>query len=63
MRNLVDMVLFLEGLITAGRPQRGGIWSNADRGGEKDLADVHNLVLFMLFQHALQTLSTSDAYI
>jgi len=32
------------------------------QGGVKDLADIRKLLLFLLFQHALQTLSIGDAY-
>ena len=49
-----------------GRDEGREGWSNAhtcgQREGVKDLADVRKLVLFLLFQHALQTLPVGDAY-
>jgi len=43
-----------------------GAWSNAVTNGQgegvKDLADVRKLVLFLLFQHALQILPMNNDY-
>jgi len=47
-----------------GRPQRRGFGQMrkpADRG-LKDLVEVRMVVLFLLFQHALQTLLMGDSY-
>jgi len=39
-----------------------GVWSNADRGRGKEPCGRPQVGTFLVFQHALQTLSMGDAY-